>query len=133
MTGVRNSTRSVPPYLGRLVAHSCTAGRRASETLIAANQRDFIDLIVPCPQIANYQQRVAGILLTVDTQDRSWKFAHHRGATLLRRFSRDSLQEVGSGPVVAVGLQFPVGGITWRGEQPHFPPSGLGRAAFYIA
>src|SRR6516165_2470080 len=128
-----NSTRSVPPYFGRLAPRTaCVRSNAARRTLITASKSDPVDLIVPRMQIARDDKRAGRILLPIDIQDRAGKFAENRGATLARQANRHDLKHFWCGPVTAVGNQFPSGGIAgWR-QHGCAPPYWFCGAAFHF-
>src|SRR5208337_3458859 len=101
------------------------ASRRSRTALIPANQSDFVNLIISCVQIAGHDQRAAGVPFAIDAEYRSGKFVKQCGAAGTRGGAWGDLQEIGRGPVIASGFEFPVARVAGRGEHGCCAPFGF--------
>src|SRR5208337_872564 len=107
----------------------CAASRRSRAALIPANQSDFVNLIISCVQIAGHNQRTDGIPFAIDAQNRSGKLGEQGSAAGTHRGVRNDLQEIGGGPVIAPGFEFPVARVARGGEHGGGAPFGFSCAA----
>src|SRR6516165_1956711 len=129
-----NSTRSVPPYFGRLAPRTaCVRSNAARRALTAASERNPIDLIVPRMQIARDQKRAGRILFPIHGQDRARKFTKNRAAAFARGAIRNNLKHFWRGPLEPAGNDFPTSGIAGWSKHDEASPCRLRRAALHFS